>query len=435
MQRMIERLPCQMPGCPGTILPSTAEATGGFCKPCVNKRRADEHARYVAAHRVDVDRFAGIDDPVEIVRLIHQDPPRDELKNYLPCGQSAAELYRALTQGEAHRLVASAATDPKLLRQVATHLACFAVVDLTACQARILDHGDPYPSHAFRGATEPVVHRLFGLLDGAVREGDELLLSHALSALAWTRSGRALDAMMAWHAAPPVWRNKLHWAPHQYAWVAGYAVDDGGVRDLVRGVAMKLSPGNVGTATPPVTLFEPDPSGKLCPRCGRPATLLLRVDAGGRAGGSAGLRGVPTCLDCCTTGQPVFVRFQDTISWTWALSGPTPTSPLTEFPHLPRHVGETVTLEGWDLPRTAASLAPRSSWEAVDWCIADGISQLGGHPSWINDPVYPTCPVCSRSTMTVAQVALDDFVGPADGVFYVHSCETCAVVGVSYDQT
>jgi hypothetical protein len=421
---MIERLPCRTPDCSGMILPSTAEATDGFCKPCVNKRKADEHARYVAAHRVDVDRFAGVDDPVEIIRLLHAEPPRDELKNYLPFRLGKADVYRALSREDAQRLVAGAATNLALLRRIATHLACFATVDLTVCQARLLDHGDPYPAHTFRGATEPVVHRLFGLLDVAVGDRNKLLLFHTLSALAWTRSPRALAAMTAWRASPPVWSDMLHWAPHRYAMAAGYEIDDGGVRDLVPGVALKLSPCNVGHAgTLQVALFEPDTSEQPCPRCRRPATVLLRVGVGSapEVGASEQLRPVPTCLDCCVMGEPVFVRFHNTTAWTWVLSGPTPTSPPSEF--------------SLNLSPTAASLTPRSTWEAIDWCIADGISQLGGHPSWINDPTYPACPVCSRSTMTVAQVAPEDFVGPAEGVFYIHSCEKCAVVGVSYDQT
>jgi hypothetical protein len=153
------------------------------------------------------------------------------------------------------------------------------------------------------------------------------------------------------------------------------------------------------------------------------ATMLLRVDVGStpEVRAALGLPAVPTCLACCTAGAPVFVRFHDATEWTWLSSGPAATSPPTEL--------------SWSLSPASASLVPRTTWEAVDWGIADGISQLGGHPSWINDPSYPPCPVCSRSTMTVAQVAPEDFVGPAEGVFYVHACTSCAVVGVSYDQT
>ena len=48
---------------------------------------------------------------------------------------------------------------------------------------------------------------------------------------------------------------------------------------------------------------------------------------------------------------------------------------------------------------------------------------------------YPPCPSCRESMPFVAQVALEDFVNPAEGVFYVHSCAPCATVGVTYQQT
>jgi hypothetical protein len=119
--------------------------------------------------------------------------------------------------------------------------------------------------------------------------------------------------------------------------------------------------------------------------------------------------------------ERVFVRLSDDpVHWEWL--GPLAAS----------SAGHAHPLE---LPPTPVALSPRQAWAAADWCIAEGISQLGGHPSWINDPTYPPCPACARTMMAVAQVAPEDFVGPAEGVFYVHLCAACAVVGVSYDQT
>ena len=119
--------------------------------------------------------------------------------------------------------------------------------------------------------------------------------------------------------------------------------------------------------------------------------------------------------------EQVFVRFSgDLASWEWLL------------PLKASSAGHGRPLR---LTRTSVTLTPREAWAAADWCIADGISQIGGHPSWINDPTYPNCPVCTRTMMTIAQVAPEDFIGPAEGVFYVHVCDRCPVVGASYDQT
>ncbi|WP_201755356.1 hypothetical protein [Paenibacillus glycinis] len=64
---MSERLPCQTPGCAATILSVTATKTGGICMPCHQKKLASEKRAYIVQHRQDIDRYAGITDPVEIL--------------------------------------------------------------------------------------------------------------------------------------------------------------------------------------------------------------------------------------------------------------------------------------------------------------------------------------------------------------------------------
>jgi hypothetical protein len=133
---MTDRIRCKTPGCSGNPLAPTAAATGGFCMPCVNRRKAEDRARKLAAERVDVDHFAGIDDPVEILLRIHRPPPYDKRKNYLPYARPTADVYRSLSQDDADRLVASATDDERLLRDIAAHLACHSSADLTICQCR-----------------------------------------------------------------------------------------------------------------------------------------------------------------------------------------------------------------------------------------------------------------------------------------------------------
>jgi hypothetical protein len=375
-----------------------------------------------AAERIDVDPFAGIDDPVEILRLIHRPPRSDDKTRYLPCTRATGDVYRALTQADVDRLVATAAGDPKLLRNVASGLACFSSCDMTTCQNRLLDGGDPYPPHAFRGAPDLVVQRILTRVDAAAAAGGSLVLSHALSALAWSGSPRAEMAQRRWRDRPPTWRREIHCSPEEYALVAGYELEGDGRRDLLLPSAHRLTIDDAGTGG--AAVFEGDPSGKRCPQCERPATLLLRIEApqipAGLSLGPHGAFRVPTCVDCTMYG-PVFVSLSDDPArWEWL-------APLSASSADHAHPLE--------LPPTPVTLTPRAPWAAVDWCIAEGISQLGGHPSWISDPVFPPCPACARTMMTIAQVAPEDFVRAAEGVFYVHLCAPCAVVGVSYDQT
>lgn len=388
----------------------------------MNRKKAEEYARYIASHRVDVDRFAGVSDVVEILRLIHQPPPPDPLVKLVPYAKSAADLYRGLSQDEADRLVALVAENADLLRQVATHLACYTPHDLERCQQALLATGDAYPTHAFRAARVPVVERLLALVDSSVRGDAKGGLDHALGALAWSRHPRAIERMQEWEARPPKWREMLFWAPHEFATEAGYAIEGGAVRNLVPSTSLRLVPtGEAPTSSgSTVSLFEPGAGGPPCPRCSRAPVNLLSVESSALPDE---LRGavpprVPTCLECACFGT-IFVQFARDGSWRWLQADAKPEG----------------TTGGWALEPRRATLVPRSPWEAIDWCVAEGLSQLGGHPSWVQDPEYPRCPSCARRMATVAQVGLEDFFDAMEGVFFVHHCEACAVVGVSYQQS
>ena len=80
------RLPCRTEGCGNTILPTTARANDGYCMPCVQKRLREEHEEYVRRNRREIDPYAGITDPVEVIRVIHTPRPYDPLITYRVCG-------------------------------------------------------------------------------------------------------------------------------------------------------------------------------------------------------------------------------------------------------------------------------------------------------------------------------------------------------------
>jgi len=397
---MTERLACKTPGCASMILASTAEKTGGYCMPCANHSRQEERARFIAANRVNVDRFAGLTDVVEVLRRMHEPPAYDPLVNLLPFERTMADVYRALGQRDADRLVAIAAPTQELLQDVAAHLASFARVDLRVCQEALLDQGQTRPSHAFRDASDPIVERLFALLGQGGRAGP-------LRALAWSRHPRFVEALRAWANHPPPWQDRV--PPHAYSTYAGWELERGAVRSLTMTETLGIV-ATEGDAT--LTLFAVDRAGPPCPRCHRAAVSLLRLHDEERPPGS-----IPTCLECACY-RPTWVRFAPDGAWEW----------------LDRDAAEARHMDPWGLTPIRAALTPRPPWETVQWTIADAISQIGGLPSWVAHPFYPTCPVCSRTTLVIAQVGVEDFVA-ADGIFYAHQCADCSVLGVSYQQT
>ncbi|MFD2330879.1 hypothetical protein ACFSR7_16635 [Cohnella sp. GCM10020058] len=97
---MAERIPCQNVGCSATILPATALKTGGTCMPCHQKKLAREREAYILQNRKDVDRYDGVTDSVEILKIMHAPRPYDPLVREIPYPISAQELYRQLTAAE-----------------------------------------------------------------------------------------------------------------------------------------------------------------------------------------------------------------------------------------------------------------------------------------------------------------------------------------------
>ena len=79
----------------------------------------------------------------------------------------------------------------------------------------------------------------------------------------------------------------------------------------------------------------------------------------------------------------------------------------------------------------------RTPFEAVGRFRLDetGISQLGGHPDWIQDTDFPVCPSCQRRMMCIGQVSWEDIDEFAEGSTYAFLCLPCGKGATTYQQT
>jgi len=98
------RIRCISESCENTILPATAQRTGGYCMRCVQKHAAKERAEYIEKNRRQVDPFAGLTDPADLIIALHTRRKRDPLIVYKPCPYSAEELYSRLSSESIKRL-------------------------------------------------------------------------------------------------------------------------------------------------------------------------------------------------------------------------------------------------------------------------------------------------------------------------------------------
>jgi hypothetical protein len=62
-------------------------------------------------------------------------------------------------------------------------------------------------------------------------------------------------------------------------------------------------------------------------------------------------------------------------------------------------------------------------------------SQIGGHPTWVQDAEYPACSNCGKTMPCIGQISCGD-VGPrSEGIFYAFLCPDCAMTASTYQQT
>lgn len=182
----VQRIRCIALGCTNMIQPATAARTGGFCGPCDTKRKKTAYDEYVRTNRKDVDRFAGVDDPVELLRLIYTTPPPNPIVNLLPPPRSIEDIYLQLSKADTKRLLTLATNalqfgDFNLAKKVVQHLATFTEESLDSflesCQSTNL----VLPPVCFRGAGPKVRDGLVAAFrpTTTLLEADQLLSSLA----------------------------------------------------------------------------------------------------------------------------------------------------------------------------------------------------------------------------------------------------------------
>jgi hypothetical protein len=419
---MNERVPCRNPGCQRTMLPTTAADTGGICMVCVREKERQEHEGYIQAHRRDVDRFAGVSDPVEILQRLHRRTPHDPLVNLLPPPRPQEDLYAQLDDHQVARMVTLAIDclrrdEIDQAEDIARCLVCLRDGDVVGLIDAFVARERFYPAVIFRRAGGAVRDHLIARLgdDAANRH-------HLLKCLAWIGDAAVVDLFGRWRRRPPRWEGDLHVPPEDYAVEAGWELGpDGARRDLFRHRCHALvSRPAEGEAA--VGVIEPAPGE--CAWCGRTLVYLLRLGAG-ELGPSPTTDDVviPTC-SVCTCYGPVYGR-TDRCQPAWH-----PANTRPEY--LPDDTSD------WDdlaVGRLTPSAQRRLPYHAASWFIPTQFSQIGGHPTWIQHAEYPRCPDCRRRMLFAGQISVEDIDEFSEGIYHGFVCHACQSSATGYQQS
>jgi hypothetical protein len=423
---MDDRIPCKDPHCINRILPATAARTEGFCMPCVNARKRQERDEFIKKNRKTINAYDGINDPVEMLKQVHEPRTPDPLIAWVPCPVPTDKLYQQLTAYECLRMAGYAeelfnSGLPDVAQEICTCLAAFTDVRLDNCLRKWLHDGelDFFSALPFNRAPPDVRDALLQRVEIDGENRNWLLI-----ALAWIGDEVVVERFAHWRDEPPSWCKSLYVPPHHYAHQAGWELtEDGCRRDLYFQQCIHLEK----QAPPQPTLFRlATETGENCPHCTMPLINLFDF-----APAAVGIRTalwqepvrILTC-QCCTAYGTVFAKIdlQGHTHWvrenTFSTLAAENSADWVRFPENSLHPNES------RLPLFAA-----------DQFLPTTFSQLGGHPAWVQDAEYPSCPECAQTMMFLAQVSYEEIDDSAEGMLYGFICPTCRTTATSYQQT
>ncbi|MEI8196930.1 MAG: hypothetical protein WCI73_13600 [Phycisphaerae bacterium] len=419
------RLRCETPGCENTILKATAKRTGGYCGPCHGKILKAKQEEYIRQNRRDVDLYAGVIDPVEIIRLAQQNRPYDPLIHYLPPPRGLEEFYVLLTLPQAERLMILASQslrngDKCFAENLARSLAAFTGYNLDLMLETWIELGQFWPPIAFRSAGDKIRD---GILD-ALRNGN-VDANHALQAAAWIGDEVVINAFEAFDAFPPYWAKSLYIPPSGYARTAGWELVSGRRNELSLGRCFSIIPVLQESERSDVCLFQP--TQDCCAWCGSELVNLLRIGASAVPFSTIGLSGncfeVKTCSRCTCFGF-VFAELDAGGQGHWARGNVRPDLVQGKLEPWARSKWGEITVR----------FNERRTTHAADNFLPTTYTQIGGLPAWVQDLAYPNCCNCGKTMLVVAQID-NSLFRDDEGMYYAFLCRDCRVTATTFQQT
>lgn len=422
---MNERIPCTNKECTRTILPTTAEETGGLCMPCFQAKKRQEEEEFIKKNKKQIDLFKGIDDKVEILRLMHTPRKYNRLEELIPYSKRMDEIYPTLNVEESKRLSELASDflfndDLDTAENILLHLACMTDFSIDSSLRLFSQHNHFYPDIIFRKAPNDIRDTIISHLQGSNPNRN-----HLLCALPWIDDNKVTDIFRKWKAHTPEWSNDLFIPPYRYSEQAGWILDSrNDKRSLVSKVCYPFvkEPAELSDPIIPISYSELE-----CQWCKLPMVVLFEVDLKSNYLSHLGLQGdklkIATCANCTCYG-PIFTKVDMNGNFNWSKFNSTPDYLDTN----------TSGFEKLSERNIRFSSSTRSPFFAANQFLQTSLSQFGGYPTWIQDAEYLDCPQCRDKLDFIGQISHEDIDKYGEGIFYTHMCKRCMITGTNYQQ-
>ncbi|WP_268625291.1 DUF1963 domain-containing protein [Paenibacillus alvei] len=431
---MAERIPCKTEGCSSTILPATAAKTGGICMPCQQEQVRQEQQAYIEQHRRTVNLYEGLTDPIEILKVMHAPRHYDPLIQYVDYPHSKDQIYVSLTAAGAKQMLKYAveqleAGNEDEAEQILLSLVCYRNDDISEVLPMIMERCMYHASILFKDAPSEIRDRLLQQV-----EWDDDNRNHILIILSWIGDTEVVRQFEQWRLHPPKWVEQLFVNPDVYALEAGWELASNGERrELIseRCYAIRLTDDQqLGSGAKTSVANFLKTSNSNCQWCEKKLTVLMDADTTHPSLAYLGLPmerlQVATCEHCGgfsriymeldQTGKPVWSRYNQKPDY---------------FPNWDDE-DSSVTVE--EIKLTLSS-EPHSPYYAASWTLTQQDSQIGGHPSWVQDAGFPHCPCCAQRMRFIGQLDWADFDKYGEGIFYMFICTEDRMTATLYQQS
>lgn len=297
-----------------------------------------------------------------------------------------------------------------------------------------------WPGFTFLGAPSTITEQLLALIEqqSGGRYNDLLM------ALAWIGDERVVGQFAAWREAPPTWQTRaiqarqLHLPAHEYAPEAGWELtSEGEKRQLYWEPSYHLIPSD-----PPQDARDLTPDVAQCGWCDRHLMTLLDLDlTDPRLAFLAAELPEPVPDDArlriahcqwCSMYTILYTDIDLHGGFTWSEDN-------DPIPGILDDVLDEDTATAYARlmivghQRTSPFEAQVSRTFGGDGFEA---SQVGGHPTWIQDAEYPVCPSCKQRMRIIGQIGWTDVLQEsAEGITYAFLCLPCGKAAVNYQQS
>lgn len=429
---MAERIPCKTEGCNATILLNTATKTGGICMPCHQEQERKKQQAYIEQNRKTVNPYEGLTDHVDILKVMHAPRKHDPLVQYVPYPLSMEQMYISLSDEEAdcmlkYAIKLLAVNNESEAEEILLSLVCNRDDNISDALPELIEHGLFHNSILFKDASQDIQDQLLERVTW-----DEDNRNHLLLVLGWVGNAVVTEQFRKWQMQPPKWSEQLYVSPETYVLDGGWELTHNGERrDLISHLCYAIRQSDQQNDD----LHEDHHarflkfSHSTCPWCKRKLTKLMDVATSHPALQYLDLQmrnlQVITC-DLCGGFSTIYMELDNHGVPVWSRYNQEP----DYHPDI-----EDVNSSTEAPPSLVLSYEPQSPYYAAVWTMSQLDSQIGGHPSWIQDPEYPVCPCCERRMRYIGQIDYADFDEYAEGIFYMFICSKDRITATVYQQS